>query len=118
MDAHHLLFERVAWDARPEGRRLRATPSLIPSIPRDIHEDLHRECPIVPVLGSQALMKAGSVFKSSHDTMTDMDRLMKAFEAAGNHHRAHDVERHLAELAVWAVDLQRPFVRFGLQRAG
>lgn len=116
MSKHHLLFERVSWDARPESRRLRATPSLIPDIPRDIHDELHEKCPIVPLLGSQALMKAGSIFKPSNDTMTDMDRLMQAIEAAGNHHRAHEVEQHLADLAVWAIGLQRPFVRYGLRK--
>jgi hypothetical protein len=39
-----------------------------------------------------------------------MDNLMLAIEKAGNHPRAHIVEKKLAELAVWAIDLQRPFI--------
>jgi hypothetical protein len=113
---HHIMHERFAWTSRPEAKELRDTRSLIPRIPRDIHDELHIQCPHVPLLGSYALQNVARLFEPTGRTLDDMDGLMSAIERASRHPRAHMIERDLAGLAIEAIDLQRPFVRKGLIR--
>ena len=113
-DRHHILSERKAWSSRPEANRLRTQPTLIPLMDREIHEETHRETPAVPLLGYRALQLVNSEFVPSDEVLRSMDNLMKAFEIASRHPRAHPIDRDLAMLAVQAVELQRPYVRRGL----
>lgn len=54
------------------------------------------------------------MFKPTGDTFRDIEGLMWAFEDTGRRPKAHPIERELADLAIEAVDLQRPFIREGL----
>lgn len=113
-DNHHILFNRQEWELRSESKLLRQTPSLIPRLDREVHEELHRACPAVPILGYYALFRTLRSFEESDDTLESVDSLMFAIEAAGNSPKAHPIERSIGELAVQAIDLQRPFIREGL----
>lgn len=109
-DGHHVLHSKLEWSLRPEARALRETPSLIPRLDRRVHDEIHQECPPVPLLGHYALARTVRTFEPTGHTMTDIDRLMKAIETSSDHPKAHDLERDLALLAVQAIDLQRPFI--------
>lgn len=113
---HHIMHEGWAWTARPDAKRLRDTQSLIPRIPRDVHNELHAHCPHVPLLGSYALRSINSIFVPTGDTLKDMDEIMSCIERASRNPRAHMVERDLAGLAIEAIDLQRPYIKKGLTR--
>jgi hypothetical protein len=116
LSRHHILHERWSWTARPDAKRLRDTPSLIPNIPRDIHDELHDKCPHVPLLGSYALRNVAGIYVPTGDTLKDMDGLMSCIERASRNPRAHLIERDLAGLAIEAIDMQRPYIIGGLTR--
>ena len=109
-DDHHILHNRQEWELRPNAKRLRQTPSLIARLERPLHDEIHRECPPVPLLGHYALERTVRLFEAGSTTLESMDNLMLAIEQSSQHPKAHDIEKHLAELAVWAIDLQRPFI--------
>lgn len=109
-DGHHILHNKQEWLLRPDARSLRETPTLIPRIERDAHVEIHQNCPPVPLLGYYALQRTLSMFEEGDTTIQSMDNLMKAIEHAANHPKAHIIEKHLAELAIWSIDLQRPFI--------
>jgi hypothetical protein len=114
-DRHHILHHRVEWTLRSNAERLRESPPLVPSIPREVHNEIHANCPPVPLLGHHALLRTVASYQPLWgDTMGSMDNLMFAMEQAQQHPRAHPIERDLADLAIQAVDLQRPYIREGL----
>lgn len=113
-DRHHILHSKQEWSLRPYARQLRGTPSLIPTLERDAHEALHRNCPPVPLLGQWALQGTVMRFTPSGDTFKDIDHLLSCIERATRGERFHPLERELAGLAIEAVDLQRPYLREGM----
>lgn len=118
-DAHHILHHRQEWRLRPDGLRLRENPVLIPVIPREVHNAIHANVPSVPLLGFHALRRVAREFEPvPGDTLTSMENLMDAMEVARRDPRAHPIEKDLAELAIEAVDLQRPYIREGLEDYG
>lgn len=114
IDRHHILHERKGWEARPQGKELRSTPSLVPAMDRETHNALHAACPEVPMLGYYALVRILKTFQPTYDTLDTMDDLLYSINEASKHPKAHDIERQLCQLALQAVDLQRPFVREGI----
>ena len=117
MEAHHILHDRVQWSARKEAHALRSMPALIQRIDHDSHRELHANVPAVPVLGFHALRHTLNAFEPGRTANQNIDNLLVAMEAARDHPRAHDIERNLADLAIIAVDLQRPFIRAGQLRS-
>lgn len=114
-DKHHILYERRPWTHRREAEQLREMPSLIPSIDREAHNELHRHCPPVPLLGYHALLRTLSTYEPSDDPLGSIGRLQLAMESAAEHPKAHPIERQLAYLAIHAVDLQVPYIKEGLR---
>lgn len=113
-DRHHILHERKEWSLRPQARSIRETPTLVPTIPRTIHNEIHRECPAIPLLGYYSLARVYSDFVPGDDTFSSMDNLMLSIDKAARAERAHPIERELAELVIEAIDLQRPFLKEAL----
>lgn len=110
-DSHHVLWPRQEYTLRPEAKKLRESQGLVPKIDRSLHDEIHRNCPPVPLLGFHALQRTLREFQPHPDTLISMDNLMFAIEISGKHPKAHDIERELAALAVQAIDLQREFLR-------
>lgn len=115
-DSHHILFPRQEWELRPDAKNIRRSPLLIPRMNREVHNELHQNCPPVPLLGYYALQRILRDFHPQVTTLTTMDNLMEMIETS-NGPRTHAIERHMAELAVWAIDLQRPFIAEGMTRS-
>ena len=113
-DRHHILHNRVEWHSRPESAQLRETPSLMPMIDRQVHNDLHRYCPPVPTLGIYALQRVVRDFRPSTDVFQSIENLMTSIERSADHPRMHELEREMAYIAIDAIDLQRPFIKEGL----
>lgn len=109
-DAHHIIHERKEWSLRPEAKSIRETPSLIVRMDRSEHNEIHRNCPAIPLLGYHALVRTRQAFEEGDSPLESMENLMTAIEAASKHPKANTIEKHLAELAVWAIDLQRPYI--------
>lgn len=110
-DGHHILHERREWTNRPQASAIREHPSLIPRIPRELHEEIHANVPPVPLLGYYALVRTAKLWTPDPDTITSMENLMEAIDKASKHERSHPIESDLAHLAIQAIDLQRPFLR-------
>lgn len=115
IDRHHILFDQRSWNASELGRSLRGTPALIPRVDREVHNEIHREVPFVPVLGYHALMAVRNNFEPSFDPLQSMDNLMFAIEDAGKHPRAHRIETEMCRLAIEAIELQRPYIAYGAE---
>ena len=113
MEPHHVLFERLEWSKRYEAKRLRNNHLLIPPIDGDVHCELHKDCPPVPLLGSMAIMMVSDHFEPGHDHMSSINNLLHAIDSI-EHSKLHPVTKQLAQLALFAVELQLPYIREGL----
>ena len=110
-DKHHVLHYAKEWRLRPEAKAIREHPSLVPTLPREVHNEIHKTCPPVPMLGYHALKRTVGLWTPRHDTMESLDNLMFAIEQSISDVRAHPIERQLGRLTVQAIDLQRPLIR-------
>lgn len=109
-DSHHLLHNKQEWSLRPDAKTLREHPSLIFPITRAEHNEIHKHYPAVPLLGYYALQRTLAMYEPGDTPVESIDNLMKSMEHAANHPKAHIIEKHLAELAIWAIDLQKPLI--------
>lgn len=110
VDAHHLLFPKNEWLSRPQAKLLRGAHSLIPQLSRDTHNEIHRALPGVPLLSYHLLARTLRDYEPGDTTIESMDNLMFSMRDAARHPRAHHIERSVAELAIHAIELQKPFV--------
>lgn len=111
IDRHHVLFDSNAWSQRIESVYLRSTESLVPRMERSLHNELHKECPIVPVLGFHALQRVIRTFQPLGETLEDIDLLQMSIDKATRHPKTHPLERSLAQLTIHSIDLQKPFLQ-------
>lgn len=109
-DNHHILHDRVSWTSRPEAKALREDRSLIVKLDRSEHNEIHRHTVAVPLLGYRALVRTRREYEAGNTPLESIENLMAAIEVAQKHPRAHPIERELAGLAIWSLDLVRPFV--------
>lgn len=109
---HHILNEKAFWTAHRSAMRLRTMHSLIPRIYRSVHDELHDNCPPVPVLGSYALFRTSTAFEPVGETFQDIDRLCKAIDKGTK--LSHPLERDMGGLAIESIRLQIPYIREGL----
>lgn len=110
-DKHHILHNRIEWSARPDSLALRESPPLIPLIDRDVHDEVHRIAPAVPPLGIYALKMINRLYVPEPSTIRSIDNLLMAIDTAANHHRAHRIERIMADCAIEAIEIQRAILR-------
>lgn len=114
IDHHHILHTKGDWSRRGESLYLRGTPSLVPRIERDAHNEIHRECPSIPVLGFHALQRVSRTFDPIGNTMRDIELLQLSIDKGTKHPKTHPIERSMAELTLHAIDLQKPFLQEAL----
>ena len=107
-DRHHILFPRVEWTARDQAKKLRNMHLY--DMDRDIHNELHRNCPPVPILGYYALNNVLSEYHQGSTPLASFDNLITSIEIAAKHRKAHPIERELAYLALEALEMQKPFI--------
>lgn len=113
-DAHHVCFYRQEWRLRPEAKAIREHPSLVPNLDRDAHEELHANCSSVPPLGYHTLIRVAKNWYPQRDTLRSMDELMYAIDKASEHPLIRPIERDVAQLAIQAIDAQKPYIEEGL----
>ena len=106
-----MLFPRQEHTLRPDAKKLRETPSLIPRLERELHNELHRNCPVVPALGYYALQRVMREFYPARDTLTSVENYIEAVDIASMYPKTHPIERDLALLHIEAIELQIPYVR-------
>lgn len=102
-----MLHSRQEWSLRPETAALRETPQLIPLVDRDLHDEIHRLSPTVPLLSYHVMRHAVARFEPQPTTVETIDNLMLSIDHAARHPRAHRLERALAHIAIETLHLQR-----------
>lgn len=110
-DVHHILFTRRHYDMYSEGSRLRETPSLKVTMPRELHNEIHRNTPSNGILGRYMLLGTVKNFEPSRDTLETVDNLCFAIQEAGKSPKMHSIDRQLGALTIEAVRLQLPYLR-------
>lgn len=108
---HHIMHNRMEWDLRPEGRKIRHTESLVPRLDKDAHDALHEHCPAIPLLGHTVLQLVNNEFQPTKNTFVTLDRLMLAIDEAGGCEYIHDIDRAVCDLAVQALYSQIPYLK-------
>jgi len=111
MQRHHLIFNRQEWNLRPAGMYIREQPSLIHSLDQDEHRALHAACPAIPLLGYHALNRTAKLFIPGSTTVQSIDNLSFAIDKAHKDRHTHHIERAVGELAIEALQLQKPFIQ-------
>lgn len=111
LDRDHVFWTEPHWTSSKTANRLRSTPSLIINTPRPIHELRHAETPPVPLLGHHAIVSVLKRYYPGSTPIKSVDNLLNAIEASAEHPRVHEIERNLADLAVWAIELGKPYWR-------
>lgn len=110
IDRDHIFWTEPHWRSTKEAAALRSTPSLIIPLYRDVHEEKHKNTPPVPLLGFHTLRRTLQIYEPGSTPIQSLDNVMLAIEQAANNPNAHIIEKHMAELAIWALDLQHPFI--------
>lgn len=110
LERHHILFNKRAWTSYREAETLREERSLIVPLEHDAHKELHKNVPIVPLLGYYGLVAVRNNFEAGSDPLESIDNLQLVIEKAKKHPRAHSIEKSLAELAIEALELQKQFI--------
>jgi len=109
-DNHHILNIASQWESTSAAKSLRQEPSLQVRLDREQHELIHRECPPIPLLGHHALMQVRRDFEPHHNHQKAIDSLLRSIEKAGQHPKAHVLETSLAQLAIWSIEEQIPYL--------
>jgi hypothetical protein len=76
----------------------------------EAHQELHRECDPVPLLGHYAIKHILRRVKPIGDPQKDLDELCFAIERAWQVPRARPMEERLGLLAIDALQAQIPFI--------
>ena len=114
IDRHHVLFDRKSWEARDDGLFLRRSPSMIPKLERQTHTELHENCPPVPVPDAFSLQRIRHAFRPEGDPLDDIDQLMLLVEQMTRRRDCHEISRELGQLTIMALDVQRPYIEYGM----
>lgn len=110
INRHHIVHNRQEWSLRKAGLWIREQRSLIQNIDVDTHKEIHDNCPPIPLLGHYALMRTAHLFIPGRDTLESIDNLSFAIEEAGKHPKTHPIEREVGQLAIEALQLQKPYL--------
>lgn len=112
-ERHHILFNRKAWSANDELNTLRSDSQLIVPLEHDEHLELHQSISHVPPLSYHIARRALHTFDSyehTDDHLEATERLQRSIEGAARHPRADMIEREIAWLATYALEIQKPFI--------
>ena len=113
---HHTQFARLPHESVKPLKAIRWDSRLIVPLTLDVHEELHRQIPQVPVMshnmGLQAL-KMFNQYGDEQDPIANLSNYMRSIEQAMKHPRAKELEKSVASLAIWACEQQIPFIKEG-----
>lgn len=113
---HHTLFCGSPWESMPQTRKLRRLPSLIVPMDKQVEEALHQEISTIPVLDHFTAVHTYNNYEASNTYIGSIHNLMRAIEIGSNHRKSTRLEKQLAQLTIYALELQVPFIREGQLR--
>lgn len=108
-DRDHIFWTESHWTSTKEANTLRTMGSLIIRLDRTTHEAKHRDTPPIPLLGYHTLKRVLATYEPGGSPLKSVDNVMSAIERAASVPQAHDIERAQASLAVWALELGKPY---------
>lgn len=111
-DYHHYCYYKGVWEMN-ELREIRENPRHKVLIHRMGHIALHRAVECVPPL---SVHLAGNVIQElkaydDKDPLTNLDNLQSSINYAKTYPRTSELEKRIAELTIYALDLQKPFIK-------
>lgn len=113
-DRHHIQWTRANYMRLPETRRLRQQPGLIPTIYRDVHEDIHSECEPVPALSRKMASKVLEIYQDYPDNnLRSIDNYLLSVDKAID--KLDEQDRYIGQLAIMAIEKQIPYIAYGLR---
>lgn len=113
-NTHHILTERVAWEANKDNRALRRSLGMMARLTVVGHQELHANCPAVPAFNSYMARAVRNNYIPNTNPFRGIDNLLFAIEQSKKNPKTHQIERELAELTAKAVWLQIPYLKEGI----
>lgn len=110
--AHHTLFNRYAWTANSDLKAIREDRRLIVPLDPDTHRELHQSVSHVPPISYHMARRVLQNF-AEYDTdtyMHNIENLQFSIEEAMSHPKADRIEHEIGDLALFALDLQKPYI--------
>lgn len=114
IDTHHIAFDRVSWEARETGSKIRENPSLKVELYRTAHNLLHFMTSAVPVPGVYALEYVSRRLSTDLDPLSGIDQYSFLLEEAVKHPKAKEGEKLLADLSIYLMRQQIPYIQDGI----
>lgn len=112
---HHVLFPRKLWRAQDPTTKLREIKWLKPPLDIDVHNELHRDVPMVPAPSYTMAERINKNFVPVlFDYVASLDNLAIAIERTIEHPKLSLLERELGELMLTSIIGQRPYLVEGL----
>ena len=118
---HHTQFSRASHEAMPNTARLREDRRLIVPLDIETHNELHRNVAAVPTIPHYMAGRALSLFRDFGDAghpLGNLENYMRSIEEAKKHPRTSELERRMADLTIYACELQIPFIKEGYVEVG
>ena len=116
VNKHHTQFARAIHESMPNLKRIRTDSRLIVPLDIDAHNELHRNVAAVPSLTHDLAGRAFALFRDygdAHDPIDNLQNYMASIEEAVKHPKTMELERSMAELTVWACEMQIPYIQQG-----
>lgn len=99
IDKHHIFFNKLEWEIRSSGKRIRRMNPFVIDVTRDGHNFIHDTSPIIPPLNHFQLNRLSSALKTNEFAISDqedpldaIDIISRAIEWAAVHERADELE--------------------------
>lgn len=113
---HHILSDRVSWEARPEAQKLRES-IIARDLLRGYHDRLHRETSPVPVPLYPSLQYIARRFRPKGDVFDRINQLTELLDQASDVRRVKPIEVEVNLLCMDALEAQIPYLNEGLPGA-
>lgn len=111
---HHLLYYRTHWESHPTLLQLRSKEQLLVPLDPDAHDEVHRAVSHVPAISANMAaktLKSFNGYRRTDDPIRAAENFQRAVENAMKDRRMDNIERLVGELAIYAIDLQKPFLQ-------
>lgn len=110
---HHILFNKREWESRPQYKSLRENTGLIVPMDNEVHNELHRAVPFVPLLGYHGIVAVQREFYRGRSHLESVDNLLFAIQESMRHPRETEIEKRLSGIALDTIEQQRPYILKG-----
>lgn len=116
INRHHTQFPRAFHRASYALAELRGDARLIVPMDCSIHEELHQAIELVPAMDTYLAQRALVLYREYGDRgfLRNLDNYQRCIEEAILHPKVSPLQRGVGELAVYAMELQRPYIKAGM----